>query len=147
MRGSGTFSDIRKTLRNFYKVPIPGKSPDETYDRRAHREAFMGFLGFLRANLAGQTSLRVDAHWATPAAVVVGMSQFCSPDMIVREDEMKSYLPALARQVGYATPARPAPLADTAPIPLSAIYDDEIEALVSEIYQRDYVIFGFKPWA
>jgi len=147
MRGPGTFAEIRKTLRNFYKVPIPGPGPDESYDRRAHREAFIGFLTFLKANLAGQTSIRVDAHWATQASVVQGMAVFSLPDMIVREDEMHSYLPALARQVGYAQPPKPARATETAPIPLSEIYDDEVEALVSEIYQRDYMMFGFKPWA
>ncbi len=146
MRGPGTFSDIRKTLRNFYKVPLPGRSPDASYDRDAHRAAFLGFLGFLRANLAGQTSLRVDAHWATQAAVLEGLAQFRAPDMIVREDEMHSYLPALARQVGYAKPPRPPRAPADAPIPLNDIYDDEIETLVAEIYQRDYVMFGFGRW-
>lgn len=147
MRGPGTFSEIRKTLRNFYKLPIPGQSPDQSYDRRTHRAAFMGFLEFLRANLAGQTGIRVDAHWATQTAVIEGMAQFSSPDMILREEEMKSHLPALACQLGYASPAQPIPAADSAPIPLSAIYDEEIEALVSDVYQRDYLMFGFKPWA
>jgi LPS sulfotransferase NodH len=146
VKGPGTFSEIRKTLRNFYKVPIPGGGPDENYDRRAHREAFVGFLNFLKANLAGQTGIRVDSNWATQAAVIQGMSQFALPDMIVREEEMHSYLPALARQVGYPKPAKPVAAAHNMPFSLSDIYDDEIEALVSEIYQRDYVTFGFKPW-
>ena len=145
-RGPGTFTEIRKTLRNFYKVPLPGQI-DETYDRRAHREAFVAFLEFLRANLAGQTSIRVDANWATQAAVVQGMSVFAVPDMIIREDEMDSYLPALARQVGYLKPEKPARAGDEVPVALSQIYDDEIEQIVSEVYQRDYMMFGFKPWS
>lgn len=147
MRGPGTFSEIRKTLRNFYKVPIPGSGPDETYDRRAHREAFVGFLGFLRANLTGQTGIRVDAHWATQAAVIEGMAMFSLPDMIIREDEMQSLLPVLARQVGYPKPPQPRAARDTGVIALCDIYDAEIEAMVSEIYQRDYVMFGFRSWA
>ncbi len=147
IKGPGTFTEIRKTLRNFYKVPIPGGGPDATYDRRAHRAAFVGFLEFVRANLAGQTGIRVDAHWATQASVIQGMGVFALPDMIVREEDMTSYLPALARQVGYAKPAKPGMAQNTAPIPLSEIYDNEIEALVSEIYQRDYMMFGFGRWA
>lgn len=146
-KGPGTFSEIRKTLRNFYKIPIPGGDPDEEYDRRAHRAAFIGFLEFLRANLAGQTGVRVDAHWATQASVIQGMALFSLPDMIVREDEMHSYLPALARQVGYLRPPKPGMASADQPIALADIYDDEIEALVSEIYQRDYMMFGFGPWA
>jgi len=147
IKGPGTFTEIRKTLRNFYKVPLPGGGPDADYDRRAHRAAFVGFLEFVRANLAGQTGIRVDAHWATQASVVQGMGVFALPDMVVREDDMATYLPALARQVGYPKPAKPAVPTDTAPIPLAEIYDNEIEALISEIYQRDYMMFGFGPWA
>lgn len=146
VKGPGTFSEIRKTLRNFYKVPIPGGGPDEAYDRRAHRDAFMGFLNFLKANLSGQTGIRVDSNWASQAAVIQGMSAFALPDMIVREDEMHSYLPALARQVGYPHPGKPQAAPGDSPFSISEIYDDEIEALISDIYQRDYLMFGFKPW-
>ena len=147
IRGPETFTEIRKTLRNFYKVPIPASGPDEEYDRRAHREAFVGFLAFLRANLAGQTGIRVDAHWATQASVIQGMSLFSLPDMVIREDEMQSYLPALARQVGYLKSDKQESAAQDAPIALADIYDEDIEAQVSEIYQRDYMMFGFKSWA
>lgn len=144
-RGPGTFSEIRKTLRNFYKVPLPGR-PDEDYDLSTHRDAFMGFLEFLRANLAGQTGIRVDAHWATQAAVIQGMTDFSPPDMILREDEMDSQLTSLAKQVGYVKPPRPQRAAEDEPFRLSEIYDDEIEKTVAEIYQRDYMMFGFRRW-
>ena len=29
---------------------------------------------------------------------------------------------------------------------LEDIYDDEIEALGAEVYQRDYMMFGFDRW-
>ncbi len=144
--GPGCFSDIRKTLRNFHKLPIPGGGPDEGYDRRAHRAAFVAFLEFLRANLAGQTNIRIDAHWATQTAALQGMANFALPDMILREDELNSALPALARQVGYAEASSPGRAAPDAPFALSDIYDDEIEALASDVYQRDYLMFGFRPW-
>lgn len=144
-RGPGTFTEIRKTLRNFYKVPLPGR-PDEDYDRMAHRAAFVGFLEFLQANLAGQTGIRVDAHWATQTAVIQGMSVFALPDLIVREDEMQHTLPQLAGQLGYAKAATPAKAEPDQPFALSDIYDDEIETLASEVYQRDYMMFGFKNW-
>lgn len=147
VKGPGCYRDIRKTLRNFHKLPLPGGELGEDYDRRAHREAFVAFLIFLKSNLAGQTGIRVDAHWATQASVLEGMAQFGSPDMVIRETEMKGYLAALARQVGYAKPpVPPQALADT-PFDLSEIYDDEIEALARDVYQRDYVTFGFGRWA
>ncbi|WP_288938602.1 sulfotransferase family 2 domain-containing protein [uncultured Roseovarius sp.] len=146
MQGPGMYHDIRKVLRNFHKLPIPGGEPGNEYDRRAHRTAFMSFVEFLRANLAGQTNIRIDAHWATQAAVIQGMAQFSVPDMVIREDEMTTYLPALASRVGYTKPPRPQAAATDQPFDLSDIYDDEIEALVKDVYQRDYMMFGFGPW-
>lgn len=144
--GQGTYSDIRKTLRNFYKIPIPGGDPDADYDRRSHRAAFVAFLAFLKANLAGQTGIRIDPHWATQASVIQGMAQFALPDMILRETGMINDLPMLAGGVGYPVTVVPDPAPDDMPFPLSEIYDAEIEKLVGEVYQRDYVMFGFGPW-
>ncbi len=146
LQGPGTLSELRKNLRNFYKVPIPGGDPDEDYDRNAHREAFVAFLGFLRANLTGQTNLRIDANWATQITVLQAMSRFALPDSIIREEDMNDQLPALARHVGYAQPGEVADRPPEQPFALADIYDDEIEKLVSEVYQRDYLMFGFGKW-
>lgn len=145
-RGPECFGEIRRVLRNFHKLPIPGPGPDQDYDRRAHRAAFVAFLGFLKSNLQGQTNIRVDASWATQSAVVSGMAGFCLPDRLIREDEMPEALPDLAEQAGCETvPDLPAGLPDH-PYPLADIYDDEIEDLASDVYQRDYVMFGFRKW-
>ena len=145
-RGPGCLGEIRRILRNFHKLPIPGAGPDETYDRRAHHTAFTAFLQFLKANLRGQTSVRVDANWATQSAILQGMAQVCLPDLIIREDEMQLQLGALAKQVGYpgATPVDAAP--KDAPFALADIYDETLEALAADIYQRDYEAFGFGAW-
>ena len=145
-RGPGTFADIRKTLRNFHKLPIPGDQPGEEYDVAAHRAAFVAFLEFLKANLNGQTSIRVDAHWASQSAALQGMAQFVLPDLILREEEMRPALTRLAGEVGYPdAPAAGSAEADS-PHALADIYDDEIEALAAQVYQRDYILFGFGPW-
>ena len=145
-RGPECFGEIRRVLRNFHKLPIPGPGPDEDYDRRAHREAFVAFLGFLKANLRGQTNIRVDANWATQSAVITGMANFSLPDRIIREEEMAEALPDLAEQAGCETvPDLPANQPDH-PYQLADIYDDEIEDLASDVYQRDYVMFGFRKW-
>ena len=145
-RGPGCLLEIRRTLRNFHKLPIPGGAPDQTWDRPAHRTAFLAFLDFLRANLRGQTGVRVDANWATQAAVLQGMAQVAFPDLIVREDEMVGQLAGLARQVGYPGAAAPPEVVPDQPFALADIYDAEIEARVADIYQRDYMMFGFGPW-
>ena len=104
------------------------------------------FLDFLKANLAGQTSVRIDQTWATQSAVIEGMASFALPDMIVREEEMQAWLPALAELVGHPDPALPTAAPDDSPHPLSAIYDAEIEAKTAEVYQRDYLMFGYGAW-
>ena len=146
--GPGSFVEIRRTLRRVFKLPIPDEGAvDAEYDRRAHQAAFKAYLMFLKANLSGQTSVRIDTSWATQATVLQGMGQFALPDFILRESELEAYLPALAAQVGYLD----APLPETAeaetPIALSEIYDDETESLCREAYQRDYLLFGFDDWA
>lgn len=145
-RGPGTLGEIRRVLRNFYKLPIPGPGPDGSYDRRAHSLAFTAFLEFLRTNLRGQTSVRVDPNWATQTAILQGMAQFSLPDLIIREDEMPLQLGALAKQVGYpGAPPVPVPQPDQ-PYALVDIYDDDIETLIADIYQRDYIMFGWDRW-
>lgn len=148
--GKGGYAEIRRTLRKRYKLPIPepvseGEFGPE-YDRVAHRTAFVAFLDFLKANLAGQTGIRVDACWATQSALTQGMGQFALPDIIVREDEMDVYLPALANQVGYNDAPEPEAAPEDKPHALADIYDDDIERRVGNIYQRDYLMFGFGRW-
>ncbi|PVA10028.1 nodulation protein NodH [Pelagivirga sediminicola] len=145
-RAPESLSEIRRVLRNFHKLPIPGGGPDETYDRRAHYLAFVAFLEFLRANLRGQTSVRVDATWASQSAILQGMAQFSLPDVVIREDEMQLQLGALAKQAGYLGAAPVAAAPPDQPYALEDIYDDDIEALIADIYQRDYVMFGWDRW-
>lgn len=143
----GSFPGIRKVLRRAHGFPIPEGEPGADYDVNAHREAFTAWLSWVRANLNGQTALRVDGHWATQAQCLEGMAEFTLPDMIVREDEMEAYLPALALQVGHENPPDPVAVANSAPYSLAEIYDNQIEALARDAYQRDYVMFGFDDWA
>ncbi|MCT4554896.1 MAG: nodulation protein NodH [Pelagimonas sp.] len=145
--GKGGFAGIRKTLRRAHALPIPEGPIDDSYDVDAHRAAFTAWLGFCRANLSGQTAVRVDGHWATQAQCIQGMADFTLPDMIVREEEMAGYLPALAMQVGHRAPQDPEHVPNQAPFSLAQIYDDQIESLARDAYARDYTMFGFQDWA
>ena len=142
----GGMQGIRRTLRRAHGMALPDQWPVPGWDAGTHRTQFKEWLRFLKANLAGQTGVRVDGHWATQAQCLQGMSEFTLPDMIVREEEMAAYLPALAQQVGHPAPADPAPAAPEAPFALAEIHDDETEALAREAYLRDYVMFGFSDW-
>lgn len=144
--GKGSFKGIRKTLRRAHALPIPEEAPGADYDAAAHRLAFTSFLAWVKANLSGQTAVRVDGHWATQSQCLQGMAEFTLPDMIVRESEVETYLPALAIQVGHENPPDPQPTPTSAPFSLAEIYDDQIESLARDAYQRDYVMFGFNDW-
>lgn len=139
--GPGHFARIRKILRQAYKLPLPKSGVPDGYDADAHRAAFMVFLDFVGDNLAGQTSIRLDPHWASQSEVIRGFTGVVSPDFVLREAELPKMLPLLA---GKDVPYHPAP-ADT-PIPLSQIYDDEVEQKIRAVYKRDYLNFGFENW-
>ncbi|PJE31236.1 Sulfotransferase family protein [Pseudooceanicola marinus] len=142
---SGKFTEIRKILRQRYSLPIPGK-PNGDYSLEQHREAFGLFLDFLKANLAQQTGLRIDPHWASQSALLEGMAQFATPDLVLREEEMAEDLPRLAARLGIDAP-QPGPAPADTPYTLAQIHDADLEARAAETYQRDYMIFGFGPWA
>ncbi len=144
--GPGSFRQIRDMLRRTFKLPIPKTAPDAGYSRADHRAGFEGFLDFLKMNLAGQTAIRVDSAWGTQAQTLAGFADFILPDLVLREDELARTLPDLARRVGHAAPPPPSPAAGDGPIRLDDIYDAALEARVADIYQRDYMMFGFGPW-
>jgi len=144
--GPGSFRQIRDTLRRKFKLPLPKSAPGDGYDADAHRAAFLGFLDFVKMNLAGQTAVRVDGAWGTQAQTLSGFADFALPDLVLREDEMAQLLPELARRVGHGAPPAPAPAAAQGPVALSEIYDAALEERVADIYQRDYMMFGFESW-
>ncbi|TNF22784.1 MAG: nodulation protein NodH [Rhodobacteraceae bacterium] len=145
-KGPDTFGRIRRVLVNRHDLPIPERWPDAGYDRDTHRAAFGGFLDFIRANLAGQTNLRVDPHWASQAAILQGMGELSLPDLVLREEEMAAFLPAVAQQLGVAeVPEMPDPAAEV-PFALSEIYDADLEARARAAYPRDYLMLGFGDW-
>lgn len=127
-------------------MPLPKDPPGADYTAEAHKAGFIAFLGFVKANLAGQTGLRQDAHWVSQITAMQGFADLALPDMIVREDEMMSYLPALAMQVGRMDAPDPQEVDAGHPVALEEIYDQEIEKLCQGIYKRDYIAFGFEAW-
>lgn len=146
-KGPDTFGRIRRVLANRHGLPLPEGWPDGNYDRETHRVAFGGFLDFIRANLAGQTNLRVDPHWASQTAILQGMGDLSLPDLVLREDEMSAYLPAVAQQLGVETVPEIAHGTDDAPYTLGETYNAELEEKARAAYPRDYLMLGFKNWA
>ncbi|MBL4813195.1 MAG: nodulation protein NodH [Rhodobacteraceae bacterium] len=144
--GPDSFVEYRKSLRENFKLAIPEQEPGVDYDLAAHRTAFHQFLGYLRSNLAGQTNLRIDPAWASQTIILQGMSSFCAPDIVLREDELEDGLPRLAVQTGRSAPP-PGPVnTDPHRAVLEAIYDDGLETAARAAYPRDYELFGFANW-
>lgn len=143
--GPQSYGKIRRTLRNRFGLAIPETMPDNKYDAAAHRSAFKDYLRFVKANLAGQTAIRQDGYWSTQASIVTGFGVLALPDVILREADLAEDLPALARKIGRDLSA-PQNADEALPFELADIYDSEIEAITRDVYQRDYVTFGFEDW-
>jgi len=143
--GPGSFSRIRQQLGQFHGLELPDDPTDPGYGLKAHRAAFEGFLRFLKSNLNGQTSLRVDAHWASQVTCLQGMAEFCLPDHLYREEELADALPRLAQTMGID--AGPVPQGDRSQTDrLAQIHDAQLERLCREAYPRDYMMFGFSDF-
>ena len=143
--GPECYSEIRESLRNDYGVTIPDAEADHSYDVSTHRASFLKFAEFVKANLAAQTSIRIDAAWASQSEVLRGVGQFMIPDHVFREEDIEVDLGYLAGKIGEASP-RILPEAENSPISLAAIYDEGVEATVKAAYQKDYMMFGFGPY-
>jgi hypothetical protein len=135
-----TFGEIREQLRTTYKLPLPAGGASTSLCE--HREAFIKFATFVKGNLGGQTSIRVDGSWASQSEVINGFSEFALPDYIFREDALDQELARLPKIKEASLPEQARDL----PFALDDIYDSDVEAAVRSAYQKDYMVFGFKDW-
>lgn len=144
--GNGSFLQLRNTMVRRYKMPLPANGPDESYDLAAHRAAFAAFLTFLKGNISGQTAIRVDAAWCTQAQSIMGFGEVCLPDRVMREADLEVELAEISQIVGRDDAPELGLGRPDQPFELAQIYDEEIEKLAADAYQRDYVTFGFSRW-
>ena len=138
------FVEIRNTLRKVYNLELPEGPVGADWSAQDQRRAFEQYLAFVKANLSGQTAIRVDPAWASQGEVLRGFGDFALPDMVVREERMEADLSYLCSQIAREA-AQMAPPKDTGLIALADIYDDALEGLVKDVYQKDYMTFGFRP--
>jgi LPS sulfotransferase NodH len=140
-----TFLAIREVLRNQFGMVVPDQTPGDDWQSTQHAAAFLAFLMFLKSNLAGQTSARVDASWASQSELLRGLSDFAPPDMILREAELQTGLDRLAADIGIKSPKCDAAQPDT-PFALADVYSEDLEQACRAAYPRDYLLFGWKNW-
>jgi LPS sulfotransferase NodH len=135
--GREGFDDIREVLRGRYGLDLPLGAPGPDWDVARHRAAFLGFLRFLKGNLAGQTSVRVPGVWAAQSGLLRAAAEVVLPDRVLRAETLASDLAQLA-------PGAPVPPdAEPGPHPLAAIRDAEIEEASRAACPRDYLAFGY----
>ena len=144
-RGPRQFEVIHRKLAELHGLDIP------TADRIADvalpdlRSAFLGFLEFAKLNLNGQTTIRVDASWASQTATVQGIYRFAPLHELVLEERVDEACARLAGDMGVQSSAGFGPGMETDV--LASIYDAEIEKTARAAYLRDYVNFGFGDWS
>lgn len=135
---SGEVKPVREHLLRLYGVDLPEKAAP--LPPQAHRDAFAAYLRFCRASLSAQAGLQPWPFWASQSALLQGMCEAAVPDMVLREEDLATALPALARAAGAGTVP---PWEDEPPVAVPLPVDDEILALCREAYWRDYEAFGF----
>lgn len=140
-----TQQDFRNMLTRQHGVNLP-KQGAHYPDVQAYRDGFLNFLRFAKKNLGGQTAVKVDPHWASQTAVLQGFAQAQAPDLVLREDRLAEGLAWLCAEVGAAPVPLP-PLEEPAPVPLSSIWDEELEVACRDAYGRDYIAFGYEDYA
>ena len=143
--GPEHFAQIRARLVRDYALPLAPVAESALPPPEKLRAAFLAFARFVKGNLAGQSSVRIDAAWATQHAVLQGMAGFCPPDHLLREERLAEGLAFICETLGIA---QNPPLGETDPWRdlLTEIMDAEIEAEIAGAYRRDYLMFGFSPW-
>lgn len=146
--GEDCFAEIRDALRTRHGVALPEGDPGPGWDAAAHRAAFLGFLRFARASLAGQTSQRSDPAWSSQSGLLTGAAEVLVPDMVLREAQLAEGLVRLAAEAGLgAVPPPGPPEPDGAgPVSLADIHDAEVERAARDLHNRDYMAFGFRDW-
>ena len=144
--GPDAYADLRDALINRYDVPLPPNGPDETWTIANHHAAFLAFLTFLKGNLGGQTSLRVDNTWASQGILLQAITDFAIPDRVIREDDLTASLAEIAKDARVEAPPMAQSFSSEAPFDLAEIHDDKIEKAIRAAYQRDFMMFGFDRW-
>lgn len=132
--------ELRELMRTVHRVPLPEDAGLADLSDDDSGRLFADFLGFLRRNLNGQTTLPTHPHWASQTEILSGFSRFTVPDLLVREDRLADDLGHLARMAGIAE-ARQDCLAPD--LPPDFLADPALQRAARGAYLRDYVSFGF----
>lgn len=135
---------VRRLLERDHGLVLPPPGDAAAIPPADYRAALLAFLGFLRLNLNGQTSIRVDRLWCGQLQALQGMAAQGLPDLLARPETMAADLAHLARAIGRTAP--PLVREPAAGPALAMIHDDALEEAARAAYPRDFAAFGFGRW-
>ena len=146
--GPGTYDMIRKQLIESFEVDLPAAADIDagTYGVRQHRNAFHAFLRFLKSNLAGQTSIRIDGLWASQMSFLSAFNTAVPVSLVMREGRMDPAFRYVESLLEIPAPDLGAPVRVEHAIPLDKIYTRQTENLARKVYNMDYTRFGFDDY-
>jgi hypothetical protein len=131
-------AQLKTSLLRLHGVEAP--DPDAPTAR-----GFGTFLRFLRENLEGRTSMGTGPLWATQSSHLAAIDTVVFPEIVLRETRLRADLPQVAERLGVTANALPGP--DGVEAKLARLWSPDLEKLCRSAYRRDYVDFGFGPWA
>lgn len=156
LTGPNTYDVIRKQLFEGFGVELPDENMMDDCDRASlesigyeikhHRAAFHGFLKFLKSNLAGQTSIRIDGLWATQLSFLAGFNSAVPIAMIAKEGRLDPSFRYIETLLDIPKPQLGAPIRPDYLFALNEIYTRQTENLARKAYSVDYTRFGFDDY-
>ena len=135
------FPAVREKLVQHYGMTLPEAGDDAAKTAAA----FEVFLTFLKANLGGQTSIRLDPDWCLQSDHLSAITDIVPLSNIIRAPDFPAETERLGAQFGVAT-AGAALASHGGGVPLSEIYSKRHENLARAAYARDYRVLGFGDW-
>jgi hypothetical protein len=130
--GDARSLETRDVLSERYKVNFMGPTPD----------AMLAFVAALKGSLTGEASLRVQADWATQAALLQAAAQVVLPQRIIRERDAAPEIAHLAAAMGVEAPEWPGD-AETDGAWRDCLADHDLRKAVFDAYRKDFIQFGF----
>ena len=128
----------RKLINRRYGVSFP-RSNASTAD---FVEGFRSFLGFLKSNLNGQTSLNTEPRWATQYSLISAASTVLPIDRLIREADLQEELNAVSAVFGRSE--QKVHFGERTGLPtIKDLIDPKVLADCHAAYRRDFVQLGF----
>ena len=136
------FPKIRRRLKKQFDLALPDSL--DGWSVEDHATSFEGFLLFLKSNLAGQTSIRIDPNWEAQHKLLTSLFSVQPIGQIIRARDFPAKASNLAETIGKPAPILNSPTETGTR--LQDIYSRRLENLARAAYAKDYRMFGFADW-